>query len=332
MSLNKVDLVSTSAPDLLKEIQKLNKLKHYQDALSLSETATKQYPKSAALYKQNALINLKLKRVKEAHTSFMRFFKLNQDKDLIAADIYEKFFENSLKLVKKPSGKVFKEASEILSLLESIDVNGFEVALYKAAFLVVGRDYDLAVSSYDDCLQKGVAFRKTDGELYIKALFNSFRYKELDSFIRSDYALPLGELRLAKEKKRVALLLNLADAQTLASTEYYRISIFRQQSPKGVFITFGTAADDLDSEPFGMDFLLSYGYDLIFVAQENTNRYQDLSFETFEEIVAPVVKCGRYEKVYTYGVSLGGYSALYYSGCINAIAFAASPLNPWDVS
>lgn len=73
---------------------------------------------------------------------------------------------------------------------------------------------------------------------------------------------------------------------------------------------------DLDAPGFGEDFLVPRGFDLISVKTGASAWYQDLSFEMFQHIVAPV--CETYSHVSLYGTSMEGYAALYYSGAVKA--------------
>lgn len=110
----------------------------------------------------------------------------------------------------------------------------------------------------------------------------------------------------------------------LADAEGYRLTYHPGAKRAGtLLITFDTMLSGLSKEGFGTKFAKKRGYDHIFVAQAPDSWYQRLSLEEFEAVVAPLL--GRYDKVFTYGSSLGGYAALYYAGVINARAVAAAP-------
>lgn len=332
----KTDLKKTSEPinfnkaDFIKNINQLVSDGSYEDVLLLCFSAQKKYPATSFFLKKNIFACIKLKKYREAHSSCIRLF----DGFLEQASIrdFEIFFENACHLTKKDSGVFFKDAERIFSVFERAGFFSIRVDICRANFLVMKRSYNMAVEKIDYHISKGVLLKRIDIQYYIKALFHLFEFERLNFFLQSDLALPLGEKNLNKEKKRSTLLLSLMDSEVLSESNDYRIVIFRSNNPKGVFVTFGTAAGHLDDDPFGLDFILSYGYDLIFVAQNNKTRYQNLSLDVFEKVVAPIIKFAQYKNIYTYGVSLGGYCAIYYSGCIDATAIAASPLNPWDSS
>lgn len=97
-----------------------------------------------------------------------------------------------------------------------------------------------------------------------------------------------------------------------------------EQGSEIVFVTFNGTKTDKKSRPFGAEFILQSGWDLICVFQDNDTQYQSLSEQQFFSAVAKFIEG---KKVYTYGSSLGGYCAVYYGGIINATIIAASPKN-----
>ena len=103
----------------------------------------------------------------------------------------------------------------------------------------------------------------------------------------------------------------------------FRITHYNQGSDI-TFVTFNGTKTTKDTVPFGLAFIIKNGWNLVSVAQDNDTQYQMLSLETFFKYVNPIVS---QKKVYAYGVSLGGYCALYYGGCINATIIAGSPKN-----
>lgn len=92
-----------------------------------------------------------------------------------------------------------------------------------------------------------------------------------------------------------------------------------------LLVTFGTMQSGLTEQGFGTKFAAKHGYDHVYVAQKPGSWYQELSLEEFEEALWPLAS--QYEKVATYGSSLGAYAALYYSGVIGAQALASAPIN-----
>lgn len=109
----------------------------------------------------------------------------------------------------------------------------------------------------------------------------------------------------------------------IAEGENYSLTHYNQNS-EITFITFNGTKTTKKTIPFGMSFIIKNGWNLISVAQDNDTQYQDLSLEVFHNAISPVIIK---KEVYAYGVSLGGYCALYYGGSIDATIIAASPKN-----
>lgn len=87
------------------------------------------------------------------------------------------------------------------------------------------------------------------------------------------------------------------------------------------FIVFQVTGSNKKTAPFGLEFLLLQGVNVI-ACNQNNNHYQDLSFEHFQELLNPFLID---KKVFLYGSSLAGYCAIYYSGAVNGKAIAAAP-------
>jgi hypothetical protein len=97
-----------------------------------------------------------------------------------------------------------------------------------------------------------------------------------------------------------------------------------RQASRVLAVTFDEMfLNDLDKPGFGQDFLLKSGHDVVTVRKRKELWYQDLSVETFRAAVAPVASS--YDRVVTYGVSMGGFAALLFAGAIDASALALSP-------
>lgn len=106
----------------------------------------------------------------------------------------------------------------------------------------------------------------------------------------------------------------------------YRISFHPSgRSARILLITFGSVSSGITTRGWGTGFAAKHGYDNIYVAQRKSSQYQDLPLEDFKAAVEPYID--RYERVITYGASLGGYCAIYYGGCIDAQIIAISPHN-----
>ncbi len=102
----------------------------------------------------------------------------------------------------------------------------------------------------------------------------------------------------------------------------HRVDYYDLGSPI-TFCVFNGAKTSLKSKPFGVDFLIKKGYNVVSTSHED-NQYQSLSFDEYKEIVNPVVNN---KKVFLYGSSLGGYCAVYYAGAVNGTVIASAPRN-----
>lgn len=92
-----------------------------------------------------------------------------------------------------------------------------------------------------------------------------------------------------------------------------------------VVVTFAEMhMNDPDKPGFSEEFLSRNGYDMVVVQKNAETWYQDLSLEAFRQAVAPVTR--HYDRCASYGVSMGAYAALYFSGAVGARALAISPL------
>lgn len=146
---------------------------------------------------------------------------------------------------------------------------------------------------------------------FISTIKNAFStYRNLDHMINS--AQFFG-------KPEVTILENMEGA-------YRIIDCNTEDNSNILFITFGKVSSRHDHIPFGYPFLVKQGYRHIHVAQYKGTQYQDLSFEEFEIFFKNIAF--KYDKVFTYGSSLGAYAALYYAGAVNAKAIASDPRLP----
>lgn len=90
-----------------------------------------------------------------------------------------------------------------------------------------------------------------------------------------------------------------------------------------VVVCFDTIFGDNRESGFGTDFLKKEKIESVFVSPRKNSFYQYLSGKSLALILAEVLEKKR---VVTYGSSLGGYAAIYYSGFLNATAVALSPI------
>lgn len=114
----------------------------------------------------------------------------------------------------------------------------------------------------------------------------------------------------------------VVNSTVIEEKEDYKI-VFYDLKSEVTFIVFNGAGSIKESRGFGLHYLLSKGVNVITCAQNN-DQYQGLSFECFKNLISPFISG---KKVFLYGSSLGGYSALYYSGAVNGTVIAAAPKN-----
>jgi len=113
------------------------------------------------------------------------------------------------------------------------------------------------------------------------------------------------------------------EPRILAQTENYRITLHDIGSSTTV-ITFGYWGSGISSKGFGTDFCLKNGFNNIYVCCKGPQRFQYLSLDDFTDAVKDVLKG---KDTITYGLSLGGYAAIYYAARINARIVSFSPRN-----
>lgn len=113
---------------------------------------------------------------------------------------------------------------------------------------------------------------------------------------------------------------------TLREHPGYRITLHRHADPARILlISFGSVGSRLSPGGFGTRLAGKYGYDNIYAAQRPGSQYQELQAEELCEAVAPYLD--NYDRVVSYGASLGGYAAVYYGGPLGARIVAVSPHN-----
>jgi predicted Zn-dependent protease len=94
-----------------------------------------------------------------------------------------------------------------------------------------------------------------------------------------------------------------------------------------VFITFDPLMVLWPKPPFGLDFLLRQGADVVAVRRKSEHFYQPLDRAAFLGAVAPVLAqaAAQGRRVIAYGSSLGAYAALYYARPLDVQVVALSP-------
>lgn len=109
----------------------------------------------------------------------------------------------------------------------------------------------------------------------------------------------------------------------LDKTEHYQITSHDIGSDTTI-VTFGFWMSGVSEKGFGTDFCLKNGFNTIYVCNKGIQRFENLSLEEFTEAVREPLQG---KTVYAYGISLGGYGAVYYGGSIDARIVAFSPRN-----
>lgn len=89
-----------------------------------------------------------------------------------------------------------------------------------------------------------------------------------------------------------------------------------------IFVCFDEIDGGLNKKGFGVDFLNKNNIETIFVSHAHKSFFQGLNENALYEHLSSHIKD---KKVFTYGASLGGYAALYYSDVLNARPIAFSP-------
>jgi len=79
----------------------------------------------------------------------------------------------------------------------------------------------------------------------------------------------------------------------------------------------------LDRPGFGEDFFIKNNIDCIHIIHKNNSWYQYVEMSYIMEKLCRVIQ--EYDRVFTYGASMGGYAAIRYGRTLNAIAIAISP-------
>jgi len=94
------------------------------------------------------------------------------------------------------------------------------------------------------------------------------------------------------------------------------------KSPGVICITFQEVKGRLSDTGFGTEFLAKNGIESIYFSHHGQSFYQALDLDLFKRIVS---KHTDGKRVCLYGASLGGYAAIYFSGCVQGQAIALSP-------
>ncbi len=115
---------------------------------------------------------------------------------------------------------------------------------------------------------------------------------------------------------------------TLFDNGKSRIEFYKNLKPtKSLVITFDAAKIRWNEKPFGFKLLQRQNVDIIAVRKKTKKDYhQDLSKDAFDQTIKELA--GGYDNKFSYGYSLGAYSALYYTSEMNCQILALSPRLP----
>ena len=197
--------------------------------------------------------------------------------------------------------KEYQLGIKILNLAENVH---FAAYLYRNYKCIERKMYTKKNSIYFD-----YDFNKKSGLFYIKIFI-----KKEGNISKSDTCY----FYLKTDRELV-----LVDRKKILNIDNVLIEGYIQNSDI-LFITFNGTRTTQKSRPFGLDFILQKGWSCICVYQDNDTQYQYLSEEL---LYRETFLFTRNKKVFTYGVSLGGYCAIYYGGILNATIIAGSPRN-----
>jgi hypothetical protein len=113
----------------------------------------------------------------------------------------------------------------------------------------------------------------------------------------------------------------------LLDTPRHRMTWHGQpEGARTLVISFNPMKIGLADTGFASDFILRLGHEHVFVAEGAGSFYQHLTLADFAAALAPLA--GRYDRVFLYGSSLGGYAALFYARAVEGTAVALSPRLP----
>ncbi|WP_038345892.1 alpha/beta hydrolase [Acinetobacter sp. A47] len=182
------------------------------------------------------------------------------------------------------------------------------------AFYILRGNKRLAAKSYTKNTSSSIDVVLDRNKVYCLKLFNrpecenTTLEKDKITLKRFFYLDKYGRIFVIKEEL-------LYEDGKIKITEY-------DQDSNITFVTFNSSQTNKTTSPFGAEFLLSNGWNLIALHKHDKNQYQDLNIELFERIVKPRTKD---KKTYIYGTSLGGYCACYFGGVIDATIIAGAP-------
>lgn len=169
--------------------------------------------------------------------------------------------------------------------------------------------------------KKGIEkeFYSDESKFTFNIPFNKGSYKATFFYKYGAYKTSYSKLFSINETGEVVEVVKT----TIDVTDDWKIDYYNSNS-QTTFIVFNAAGSTLDDKPFGLDYLLLKGFNVIACLQNN-NHYQGLDFNTFKNLIEPITED---KEVILYGSSVGGYCALYFAGAVNGTVISAAPRNP----
>ncbi|MCH7315728.1 hypothetical protein [Acinetobacter sp. ANC 3882] len=185
------------------------------------------------------------------------------------------------------------------------------------AFYILSGNKRIAAKSYIKKTYSELEVKLEKNKVYCLKLFNR---PECENTVLESDKLIIKRFFYLDKYGRVFVV----NEEVLYEEERLKITEFNQES-NITFVTFNSAQTDKTTSPFGAEFILSNGWNLIALHKHDKNQYQDLSLELFEKVIKDKT-IGK--KVFVYGTSLGGYCACYFGGILDATIIAGAPMLP----
>lgn len=114
-----------------------------------------------------------------------------------------------------------------------------------------------------------------------------------------------------------------AVSEEIIKNNCYSIYYYNNNSKRNtIIICFDDMFGNFKKKGFGVNFFLKYGFEVAFVSHKKGSFFQELTESELYNCLKDYISG---KEVITYGTSLGGYAALYYSSILGAKAIAFSP-------
>jgi tetratricopeptide (TPR) repeat protein len=256
--------------------------KHMDDAKKIGMFARKAYPESVPILRLFAQVMVASKHWQKVMDLSRQIFKLLPEP---ALSDYVSFLSALIQFIRRNP----VERAEVLGYFDQAMAHHgrhYRLVSIKARYFEIVHDYPAACAEWqylsEHQLDDMSVFNWNE---YIRVLHASGLFEQAKQQLDVAQARFPDSKELAADRKKNEIL-SQTTYQVLAEDPMYKVTYFKQKQPTDVmFITFGTAPTTITSTPFGQDFLLKQGFDLIYVAQAVRTQYQGLSIEAFYEAV-----------------------------------------------